>query len=284
MIKEKENTDLILLNGGIALHHADWNWKGVSSPFARLYLVKEGHANVYIRNHVYSLQPGYLYLIPPFTIHGYACDEYFSLYYFHLYEKQTSSIRILEELNYPFEIQASDQDVKLIERLLEINPGRELRRYDPSFYDNTPTLMQSITKDTQSPFHLSLETRGIVYQLLSRFIEHATYKLEISDNRISNVLHYIRKNIDNLLSIDELSAICYLSNDHFIRLFKKETGCTPMQYINQKKIEKAQLMLITTDLPVKDIAYNLSFNNISYFNRLFKKITGQTPGNYIRMV
>ena len=283
MIKEKESPDLILLNGGIAIHHADWNWKGINSPFARLYLVREGKAKVLMNNLEYELKPLHLYLIPPFTLHGYECDEYFSLYYFHIYEKQTSSLRVLEELAYPFEIQASVHDIHLIERLLEINPGKELRRYDPSFYDNTPTLIQSITNDTRSPYYLSIETKGVIYQLISRFMMNAAYKLEITDNRILKVLHHIRKNIEKLITIEELSALCYLSNDHFIRLFKKEIGYTPMQYINRKKVEKAQLMLITTKLSIKDIAYNLSFNNVSYFNRLFKKITGQTPGNYIQM-
>lgn len=284
MIKEKESPGLILLNGGIAVHYADWNWKGINSPFARLYLVKEGKAKVHIQNNIYPLQPGYLYLIPPFTLHSYECCEYFSLFYFHIYEKQTLNMRILEEFNFPFEIKATEWDIKLAERLLEINPGRELKRYDPSFYDNTSTLLQSITKDTQAPYHLSVETKGILYQLFSRFIGHATFKLEIADNRILKVLHFIRKNIDKSISVDQLAEMCYLSNDHFIRLFKKETHYTPMQYINQKKIEKAQLMLITTNHSIKDIAYSLSFNNISYFNRLFKRITGFTPGNYIRSV
>ena len=77
-----------------------------------------------------------------------------------------------------------------------------------------------------------------------------------------------------------LAAISCLSKDHFIRLFKKEVGNTPLQYINQKKIEKAQLILITEDIPVKNIAYLLAYEDHSYFNRLFKKITGVTPQQY----
>ena len=74
--------------------------------------------------------------------------------------------------------------------------------------------------------------------------------------------------------------MCYLTKDHFIRLFKKEMNCTPLQYINQKKIEKAQLMMVIGKKPVKDIAFNLSFNELSYFYRLFKKITGKSPQVY----
>lgn len=95
--------------------------------------------------------------------------------------------------------------------------------------------------------------------------------MEVNDNRIQKVLSHIRKNIYKTVDIDSLAAISCLSKDHFIRLFKKEVGTTPLQYINQKKIEKAQLILITEDIPVKNIAYLLAYEDHSYFNRLFKK-------------
>ena len=77
-----------------------------------------------------------------------------------------------------------------------------------------------------------------------------------------------------------MADIACMSVDHFIRLFKKEVGVTPLQYINQKKMEKAQLMLVTETVLVKDIAYLLGFNDYSYFIRLFKKIVGITPKQY----
>ena len=72
-MKEKENTDLILLNIGYAVHRADWNYKNVNSPFARIYLVKEGVAKLHLqdRDHIQLLTPEHLYLIPPFTLHSY---------------------------------------------------------------------------------------------------------------------------------------------------------------------------------------------------------------------
>ena len=63
----------------------------------------------------------------------------------------------------------------------------------------------------------------------------------------------------------------------------QELGTTPLQYINQKKIEKAQLLLITEELAVKEIAFQLAFDDYSYFSRLFKKTTGVTPQEYRRL-
>jgi len=117
-------------------------------------------------------------------------------------------------------------------------------------------------------------------QLFPRFLKDAVQKTDISDKRITRAVRHIRKNIDKPIRIKELAVLCNLSEDHFIRLFKREMKCTTIAYINQKKIEKAQIMLLTEELPIKDIAYSLSFENISYFNRVFKQIAHYAPTEY----
>jgi AraC-like DNA-binding protein len=57
-----------------------------------------------------------------------------------------------------------------------------------------------------------------------------------------------------------------------------------VQYINSKKVERAQLLLYTTDIPVKEVAYELGFNDHSYFIRMFRKVTGITPQEYRRQL
>lgn len=106
--------------------------------------------------------------------------------------------------------------------------------------------------------------------LISRFLKDAQPKDSSSDNRIINVVNFIRKNIDKNIDIDTLAGLSCLSKDHFIRLFKSEMKTTPLQYIVKKKIEKAQLLLITKDLAIKEIAYTLGYDNYSYFIKLFK--------------
>ncbi|WP_321478707.1 AraC family transcriptional regulator [uncultured Bacteroides sp.] len=282
MVREKESLSLILLSIGHAIHHADWNWTNVSSPFTRLYWVEDGSAKVILPSGVYTLTPNHLYMIPAFTLHSYLCDGYFSLYYVHVYEEQTEAFSYIEQLNFPFEVESTPTDVLLVKRLLEINPNRALKLYDPSLYDNSQTLLRNISENQHLPHYLIIETKGILLQLFSRFLKTAELKIEVTDNRLLKVLRYIRKNLNKPISIRQLSDICFLTDDHFIKLFKKEIHCTPVQYINQKKIEKAQVMLIIDDLPIKEIAYHLSFNNISYFNKLFKSVTGFTPGEYKR--
>lgn len=273
----------LVLNVGLAVHDADWNWKNVNSPFTRLYYVTEGSARIALPDGICTLSPGHMYFIPAFTIHTNICDAKFAHYYLHIYEDHYSENDWLDYWRFPVEIEATDLDLALFKRLCEINPHMTLQKSDPATYDNNPTLMRNLLKNRQRAFCDKVESRGIVFQLLSRFFKYGQLKVEMEDNRISRTVLYIRKHLNEAIGLEKLAEISCLSKDHFIRLFRKELGTTPLQYINQKKIEKAQLLLVTEDLAVKEIAFQLAFEDYSYFNRLFKKMTGVTPQEYRRL-
>lgn len=273
----------LVLNVGLAVHNADWNWKNVNSPFTRLYYVTEGSAQIELPDGIYTLSPKHMYFIPAFTIHTNICKSNFVHYYLHIYEDHYSDNDWLDHWKFPVEIEATDLDLALFKRLCEINPHMTLQKSDPTTYDNNPTLMQNLIKNRQRAFCDKVESRGIVFQLLSRFFKQGQSKIEMEDNRIAKTILYIRKHLNEAIELEKLAEISCLSKDHFIRLFKKELGTTPLQYINQKKIEKAQLLLITEELAVKEIAFQLAFDDYSYFNRLFKKTTGVTPQEYRRL-
>lgn len=273
----------LVLNVGLAVHNADWNWKNVNSPFTRLYYVTEGSAQIELPDGIYTLSPKHMYFIPAFTIHTNICKSNFVHYYLHIYEDHYSDNDWLDHWKFPVEIEATDLDLALFKRLCEINPHMTLQKSDPTTYDNNPTLMQNLIKNRQRAFCDKVESRGIVFQLLSRFFKQGQSKIEMEDNRIAKTVLYIRKHLNEAIELEKLAEISCLSKDHFIRLFKKELGTTPLQYINQKKIEKAQLLLITEELAVKEIAFQLAFDDYSYFNRLLKKTTGVTPQEYRRL-
>jgi AraC-like DNA-binding protein len=130
------------------------------------------------------------------------------------------------------------------------------------------------------PFCDKVESRGILFILMSRFLKRATAKAEVKDDRIHQILAHIRRNINSQLRIETLAEMACMSKDHFIRIFKRETGETPNAYIAHRKQEKAELLLITTDLSIKAIATTLGYDDASYFNKLFKKHAGLTPQQY----
>ncbi|MFD2744225.1 MULTISPECIES: AraC family transcriptional regulator [Sphingobacterium] len=280
MQNEKYPLDFILLNIGYAEHHADWNWKNINSPFARLHLVRKGSAKIHRDGVFHQLKENHLYLTPSHTQHSYACDGEFSLYYIHIYEKLDQKSSIFDRLDFPMEIQSDTLVAMLVDRLHLLNPERELSIYDPSSYDTSSELIKNLALNSHTPLALEIESQAIIKQLLSRFLSGATEKLPHTDERMIRVLDHIHKNLHRVIGIDELAEISFLTKDHLIRAFKKQLGSTPGKYINQKKIEKAQLMIVLENINIQKLAYELGFDNISYFNRLFKKLTGETPSAY----
>lgn len=271
---------LLTLNVGLANHHGDWNWKNVRSPFARLYYVTEGTAQIEMPSGVYTLTPHHLYFIPAYTKHSYICDSAFSHYYIHIYEDLQSEMSILEQWDYPMEVNACNTDLELVKRLCFINPFLKLPQSNPDAYDNHQTLVSNLQLNQRRPFCDKVESRGILFVLMSRFLKYATPKAEVRDDRIQVSLDYIRKNIGSRLDIDLLADKACMSKDHYIRVFKRETGETPNVYITKRKLEKAELSLVTTALPIKSIADSLGYDDYSYFNRIFKKNAGVTPLQY----
>ncbi|MFV0506463.1 MAG: AraC family transcriptional regulator [Bacteroidales bacterium] len=280
MHKEDLNTDFILLNIGYAIHNADWNWKNVHSPFARIHYIVNGDAKIIRDGDEHSLTKGHLYLTPPYVRHSYVCNDALELYYIHIYEDTGRNISFFDTMNLPFEIKASDIDITLIKRLVKTNPGLELKHYDPCSYDNSSNLTKNIIEQKDISLSSELETQGAVKVLFSHFVAQASHKNWNIDTRILKSLYHIHKHLDSSIRIEALAEMCFMSKDHYIRLFKKGMKTTPRKYINQKKIEQIQLAILLNDKPIKDIAYDFGFDNIPYFNRLFKKTTGESPREF----
>ena len=269
-----------VLNVGLARHNADWNWKNVSSPFSRLYYVTEGRAQVVFPDHVLDLRAEHLYFIPAFTRHSYVCDSLFCHYYAHIYEDPQSKHQFLEDWALPEEIQGGTFELALFGRLYDLNPTMKLTASDPSTYDNSPTLASNLLRNKQRPLYNKIMSRGIVYQLLASFFKTARPKTDIADNRVKRAIAFIRDHVTDEIGIENIAEELCVSKSYFIRIFKKETGTTPLNFILRNKIEKAQLLLIAGEQSVKQVAFLVGFEDFSYFSRVFKKITGLTPNEY----
>lgn len=270
----------LMLHAGIAHHHGDWNWKDVNSPFARLYYVTEGAAQVVMPNATLQLLPHHLYIIPPNTLHSNICTGTFSHYYVHIYEDPSCDSNIFDDFEFPFDLEALPEDESLMSRLIALNPQMQLPQSDPQSYDNQHSILSNIQVSLSRTFADRLESRGILYTILARFVRISKPKESVIDSRIKKTLKYIRHHLSEPIDIGTLSSQVYLTKDHFIRLFRKKTGYTPNAYITNKKIERSELLLVTTDLPLKQIAHELGYDDQSYFIRLFKKNTLVTPQQY----
>lgn len=273
-------TDMLMLNVGHAVHDADWNFEKVNSPFTRIYYVTKGNAGLRIGDTLHSLTPGNMYMIPAFTEHTDICEGVFEHFYVHIYEDAASEQELIGRFDFPVEIPGTALDATLFRNLCDHNMAMALKFSDPKIYDNNHSLIECVRLNRERPLFDRLESLGIIYQLVGRFLRFAHPKFQISDVRIGQALKTISANIDEVMTVESLAREACLSKDHFIRLFRKDLGQTPTQFIINDKMTKAKLMLASEDMSVKEIAFSLGYYDISYFNRLFKKHTLLTPRQY----
>ena len=71
-----------------------------------------------------------------------------------------------------------------------------------------------------------------------------------------------------------------ISASYLSALFKKETGVTLTEYVNEKRIKYAMQLLATTKIQIQTAAQHSGIDDVHYFTKLFKKYTGKTPKEY----
>ena len=82
------------------------------------------------------------------------------------------------------------------------------------------------------------------------------------------------------ISRDEISAALKVSPNYLSRVFRRDTGMTPWQYLNQYRVVQAQKLLLSSELSVTEVAQHVGFNDPAYFVRVFHKETGKAPLQY----
>lgn len=269
-----------MLNVGFARHDGDWNWKNVVSSFTRVYLVTEGEAQLYLPDRVVCLKPGRLYIIPAHTMHSYECSGQFCHYYLHFFEGYKKETDVFAFYEFPVEVDAEPMDKSLLYNMCSRHPEAALPASDPTSYDYMSKFIDYVRRYNELTLDAKLELRGSILLLFSRFVKKATPRVWTKDKRLSKVITYIHNHIYEAICLDTLASLACVTKSHFVRLFVKTIGMPPLQYINRKKIDRAELLLITEEMPIKEIAYGLGYSDLSYFIRLFKKTTGMTPMAY----
>lgn len=100
------------------------------------------------------------------------------------------------------------------------------------------------------------------------------------DQRIKDVLAYIREHYAEKLTLDEIAQHLHISTNECCRFFKKNMNCTLFEYITEFRLSRSMELLEQTDLPVARIADETGFGSSSYFIEKFRKNVGMTPAAF----
>ncbi|WP_062351453.1 AraC family transcriptional regulator [Bacillus kwashiorkori] len=97
---------------------------------------------------------------------------------------------------------------------------------------------------------------------------------------VTKTISYIHEHILAELSLEKIATDLFVNASYLSSIFKKETGTTLINYVNQKKIEESKYFLLHSDISISEIANLFRFCNQSYYTALFKKINGLTPKKF----
>lgn len=255
------------------------DYEDIISPFTRMYLITEGCGTLVIGNKKIVLEARQIYMIPSFTSCSYHFGEGLAHYYIHFSIDQPNGLNPYSLFSIISKTDANDLDFWLFNRILQINPDLQLPHHHPKVYQTKPWMNKKVDYQTAGRH---LETIGILKQLFSRFLEPGlNYPVaSVLKYNIQSILLYIRNHMQDNITVDELAGIACFSRDHFSRVFKTITGMSPCDYIIRQRVERAQFLLLTTDLSQNQIIDQTGFRSASYFSRIFKKQTSYSPTQY----
>ncbi|MCR8557229.1 AraC family transcriptional regulator [Mucilaginibacter sp. BJC16-A38] len=288
MIKRALKHTFTLLNVDYVSLGSKWNYKNVISPYFRLYYIDAGAGEISDISTKLTLEPGFLYIIPSFTLCNLCCQDHLGQFFIQFFEESSDGISLFANNRSIFKVKATAIDIMNFFRLLEINPGRGINRSDnPKIYEKSIFYREYQELNNRQNTAVFTETHGILLQLVSRFLTPEIFQhKEISHIpvKILDAISYIQLHLHQELSVTGLAERANQHIDYFSRLFQQYTGERPLKYINEKRIERAQYLMVTTRMTYPEIAAQTGFENIFYFSRIFKKVTGMSPGRYKKQI
>ncbi len=284
MIRRLLQHSFILLNVDYVSLGDRWNYKNVISPYYRMYYIDAGEGSISNGKKNWLLEPGYIYLIPSFTICDLHCSSYLSQYFIHFFEEARDGISLFHYNRNIFKIEATDLDIANFKRIYEINPYRKINRSDnPKVYEKNVYYQEYEELNNKQSNKSFLETQGIMLQLVSKFLDEEQSQFgNVQDvpSKIVDLLGFIQLNLHKPLTVKMLADKVNLHSDYLSRIFLKLTGERPLAYIHTKRIERAQYLIVTTDLSLTQIAEDTGFSSLPHFSKVFKAVTSLTPGKY----
>lgn len=190
-----------------------------------------------------------------------------------------------EPLNYvmlyvhPRQIEPLFANAAGVENARDIRMSETLM-HDPVLRAHITELVRLIANNVGS----RIDQEHALYQIASRVVQRVG-KFEPDEvARRADVLlrrakDFIHDHVDADLSLEEISEAANLSKYHFLRLFRRQYGITPHQYVINCRINAARTEL-DAGASLNDVVYRYGFSDLSHFNRRFKRIYGMTPKRY----
>lgn len=114
---------------------------------------------------------------------------------------------------------------------------------------------------------------------ISKKSQANTVKRTKTAKNYAMAINILENNLDKSLSLDDISKLCNMSKVNLSKIFSKYSGMGVIAYYNQMKINAA-IPMLKSNMPIKQVAEVLGFENQNYFCTVFKRIKGKAPSHY----
>ncbi len=135
-------------------------------------------------------------------------------------------------------------------------------------------LLTSAFTDQTAAEYLVME---LLYKLNAEQCRTEYTKRKPTETACSRVLHYLKDNLEQPITLESLAEMVHLDKSYLVRLFRSTYGVTPIKMLIQLRIERACDLITTTDLPIGQIATACGYTSAAYFTAEYKRYMGCTP-------
>jgi AraC-like DNA-binding protein len=156
---------------------------------------------------------------------------------------------------------------------------------DPLFQHVVLVLRAASTvRDTSERLYVETLTNALVDHFFRRYVgtpqSNRAPGSGLPPYKLRQVAEYVATHLETTLALTELAKIAQMSPAYFARQFKQATGEAPHQYVIRRRVERAQQLLVETDLPLIAVGAEVGFSDQSHFIAVFRRQVGLTPKAY----
>jgi two-component system, response regulator YesN len=121
---------------------------------------------------------------------------------------------------------------------------------------------------------------GMIEKIVDEKIVDTNNKMNSSKDTVRKAIAYIDRQLKEELTLKDVAAHVHLNPSYFSVLFKEQANLNFSEYVTRRRIQRAKELVISTNLPINEIAEEVGYKTSKYFIKIFKEMEGITPSTY----
>jgi len=218
-----------------------------------------GEANVLVNGQTYHAKSGDIVIINTNDIHSIKATSEQIHYYSLVLDNTFCAEQNFDTLNTQFNVLTRDTEMKNIFQIIGHEMNKEKKYHKDAVRALSITMLILLFRNQRVEVRDHIDTQ--VPQL----------------HYVKDGIQYIHHHFTDDINLDDIAEHVGVSKYHFSRVFKDVTSITINQYINSLRCNQARQLLLTTELPVSEVAEQTGFRSVSYFTKAYKRSFNQTP-------